>query len=95
MTDHEIPPPATAVRRRIETRRVTAIARLAEPPSVAQTADASVCDGWGLVPVMGLDGEYEPAACLGCALCSEVRPPAPGRAMARMPVIPTDDELEM
>ena len=94
MTDQPISSPTQAVRRRIEARRVTAIARLPEPPPVARTADP-VCDGLGLVPVLGLDGEYEPAACLACALCSEVRPPVPGRAMARMPVIPTDDELEM
>ena len=94
MTDQPIPTPTQAARRRIEARRVTAIARLPEPPPVAQT-ETPVCDGWGLVPVLGLDGEYEPAACLGCVLCAEVRPPVPGRAMARMPVIPTDDELEM
>lgn len=85
MTDQRILTPAEAVAERIETRRATLLARLPEAPPVA---DGPVCDGWGLVPALAMDGSgYEPSACLGCALCSTVRPPVPGVALARMPVI--------
>lgn len=31
---------------------------------------AAQCDGSGLVPAVGLDGEADVAACHGCAACS-------------------------
>jgi len=96
MTDQQIPAPHEAVAERIEARRAAATARHPETPTVTQTA-GSVCDGWGLVPVLAMDGSgYEPAACFGCALCSEVRPPVrQANPFARLPVVAFDDELEI
>jgi hypothetical protein len=70
--------PTDAVRARIAARRATL-----QPAAPDEALPAAVCDGWGLVPVLGLDGEYEPAACLGCVQC-HVGEPVPGKAMARM-----------
>jgi len=92
MTDQPTPAPHEAVAERIETRRAALLARHAEAPAVAQTA-ATVCDGWGLVPVLAMDGNgYEPAACLGCALCAETRPALrQADPFARLPVVDADE----
>lgn len=72
------PSPVQAVTRRLDARRGPLPAALNEAPA------GPLCDGWGLVPVLGLDGEYEPSACHGCALCAVVTPPVPGQAMGRL-----------
>lgn len=86
------PTPAEVVTERIETRRATLQARLPDAPPVPD----NVCDGWGVVPVLASDGSgYEPAACLGCASCSMVRPTTAARsaqAMAAMMRDVADDE---
>jgi ferredoxin len=88
MTEHEVPTPVQAVTDRIEARR-TAHVRLPEAPPV--DAGAPVCDGWGLVPVLASDGSrYEPAACLGCALCREVRPVSTFRSAQVMAALERD-----
>lgn len=94
MTDQPIPAPHEVVAERIEARRATLPARLPdEAPAVATTPP--VCDGWGLVPVLAMDGDgYDPAACPGCALCSSPRPALrQADPFARLPVVADDEPL--
>ena len=95
MSDQQIPAPHEVVAERIETRRAAVTARLPEAPAVPSQTVGAVCDGWGLVPVLAMDGSgYEPAACLGCALCSTVRPPTrQADPFARLPALFDEDPM--
>lgn len=89
MTDQEIPDPHEHIARLIEERRAALWAKLARV-RFPVAPEGSVCDGFGAVAVLGLDGEYEPAACLGCALCREVRPVAAHRSAQVMAALERD-----
>lgn len=57
--------------------------------------ERAVCDGWGLVTIPSPNGP-EHYSCHGCPSCRPLVPLAPAAdPFARLPVVESDDDLEM